>query len=403
MTTSHGGPGDPGAMPPAARVETAPTGAALSSDTVGQAAALRVAGTTQSAGRGGKLPFIHGLRGFASTAVAIYHCYHSTPVSAQVAATVPAVTDHVVNLGFLGVDMFFVISGFVIALTLYKRLSSIGEWGRFFVRRQLRLDPPYWTAIVLTIVSGIAVNRVNAGAGAPVPSASDVVAHLFYLQEFLGIKQIVGVFWTLCFEVQFYLFFGVTMLLLAKSKLSGRAFGWLMLPLYVLSILCFWGVVPYPRGLFIPRWFEFFTGVVLFMYWRAQLNRTVLGVYLGVLLAALFISPQIHNNEAMVILLSLLLISVMFLFAVETGGMKTWLAAPLMRYLGDISYSLYIMHAVVGIRLLKLLVHPQSSASYAWFMFAVVLLLSIAASDLMFRFIERPSMNLSHRLKWSAA
>jgi peptidoglycan/LPS O-acetylase OafA/YrhL len=403
MTIPYSGPGDPVATPSVAQVETAPTGAALSSDTGSQAAALRVEGTTQSAGRDGKLPFIHGLRGFASMAVAIFHCYDSTPVSAQVAATMPAVIDRVVNFGFLGVDMFFVISGFVIALTLYKRLSSIGEWGRFFVRRQLRLDPPYWTAIVLTIVSAVAVNRVNAGTGAPVPSASDVVAHLFYIQDFLGIKQIVGVFWTLCFEVQFYLFFGVTILLLAKSKRSGRAFGWLMLPLYVLSILCFWDVVPFPRGLFIPRWFEFFTGVVLFMYWRAQLNRTVLGVYLGVLLAALLISPQIHRNEAIVTLVSLLLISLMFLFAVETRGMKTWLAAPLLRYFGNISYSLYLMHAVVGIRFLKLLVHPQSSASYAWFMFAVGLLLSIAASDLMFRFIERPSMNLSHRLKWRAA
>jgi peptidoglycan/LPS O-acetylase OafA/YrhL len=139
------------------------------------------------------------------------------------------------------------------------------------------------------------------------------------------------------------------------------------------------------------------------MYWRAQLNRTVLGVYLGVLLAALLISPQIHHNEAIVTLVSLLLISLMFLFAVETGGMKKWLDAPLLRYLGNISYSLYLMHAVVGIRLLKLLVHPQSSASYTWFMFAVGLLVSIAASDLLFRFIERPSMNLSHRLKWSAA
>ncbi len=315
----------------------------------------------------------------------------------------PVAIDRVINLGFLGVDMFFVISGFVIALTLYQRLASIGEWGRFFVRRQLRLDPPYWTAIVLTIISGIAVNRAHPGAGAPVPSVSDVIAHIFYLQDFLGIKQIVGVFWTLCLEVQFYLFFGLTMLLLAKSKLSGRTFMWLMLPLYVLSIVCFWGVVPFPRGLFIPRWFEFFTGVVLFMYWRGQLNRTVLGAYLGVLVAALIISPQIHHNEAIVTLVSLLLISLMFLFAIESGGIKTWLAAPLLRYLGDISYSLYIMHAVVGIRLLKLLVHPQNSASYAWFMFAVGLLLSVAASDLLFRVIERPSMNLSHRLKWRAA
>jgi peptidoglycan/LPS O-acetylase OafA/YrhL len=402
MTIPPSDPGGPAAVHPDADIGPARSGAALAP--VAADSTPRVAGSPpKSPERDGKLPFIHGLRGIASMAVAVFHCYDSTPVSIQVAATVSAVLDRVIDLGFLGVDMFFVISGFVIALTLFQRLSTFGEWGRFFLRRQLRLDPPYWAVIVLSIVSAIVVNQFNAETGAPVPSATDVIAHVFYLQDFLGIKQIVGVFWTLCLEVQFYLFFGVAMLLLAKSTLSGRAFGWLMLPLYVLSILCFWGLVPSPRGLFIPRWFEFFMGVVLFLYWRAQIDRLLLGVYLGVLLAGLLISLETHDKEAFVTVVSVLVIALLFLAAVQTGGMKTWFDVPLLRYLGNISYSLYLMHAVVGIRLLKLVVHPYDSATYAWIMFAAALLLSIAAADLMYRLIERPSMRLSHRLRWRAA
>src|SRR5579871_2739277 len=89
-----------------------------------------------------RLSFIQALRGIAASAVAIFHCYYATPVSERLAARVGSVVDGVVNLGFLGVDLFFLISGFVIALTLYGRLSTPREYGRFFLRRQVRLDPP---------------------------------------------------------------------------------------------------------------------------------------------------------------------------------------------------------------------------------------------------------------------
>ena len=258
--------------------------------------------------------------------------------------------------------------------------------------------------IDLAIAPAVAVNRVNAGTRVPVPSVSDVIVHLFYIQDFLGIKQIVGVFWTLCLEVQCYLFF------FWRDDVAVGEVEAVGTRLWMADVATICAVRPLllgrgavPSRAVQPRWFELFTGVVLFMYWRAQLNRTVLGVYLGVLLAALLISPQIHHIEAIVNLASLLLIALMFLVAVESGGMRTWLDAPPLRYFGTIFYSLYLMHAVVGIRLLKLLVHPRDTASHAWFMLAVGLLLSIAASDLMYRFIKRPSMNLSHRLKWRAA
>ncbi len=353
--------------------------------------------------RDGRLAFIHGLRGFAALAVAVFHCYDSTPVADHVSATMPSLADHVVRRGFLGVDLFFVISGFVISLTLFGRLATFGEFGRFFLRRQLRLDPPYWTAIALSVGSALVVNHLRPLTGAPVPSLGEIVAHLFYLQDFLGIKDIVGVFWTLCMEVQFYLFFGAAILLFQRSSISGRTFGWAMLPLYLLSIACFWDLVPSLRGLFLPRWFEFFTGVVLFLSWRKQMTRTQLLVYQGALLLMVLINPPTDNGMAWLTTTTVLVISIVFAIAAQTGGIKTWFDTPVLRYFGNISYSLYLMHAVVGIRLLKLVVRPGDSALQAWTLYAVGLLLSVAAADLVYRLIERPSMNLSHRLNWRGA
>ena len=56
-------------------------------------------------------------------------------------------------------------------------------------------------------------------------SVGDVIAHLFYLQDLLSIKDIARVFWTPCLEIQFYLFFGVAIVLFQQSSVSGRPFG----------------------------------------------------------------------------------------------------------------------------------------------------------------------------------
>jgi peptidoglycan/LPS O-acetylase OafA/YrhL len=366
-------------------------------------AAPRVPAEESASKREGRLPFIHGLRGIAASAVSLFHLYDATPVAQQVAVVVPSFIDGLLQLGFLGVDLFFVISGFVISLTLHNRLRTLQEWGRFFLRRQLRLDPPYWTTIALSIVSALALNAIKPSVHAPVPSVSDVVAHLFYLQDFLHRKSIVGIFWTLCLEIQFYLFFGALVLAMGWWNVSGRLFGWLMMPLYLLSVACFWELVPYPGGLFIPRWFEFFTGVIVYMYWRKEFSLLQVSIYFGSLLTIALIDPATDNGIANVTAVTVLLIGLTFLFAVESGGVQTWLSSRLLRYFGDISYSLYLMHALVGIRLLKVIVGERSTVSWTLAMYAVGLIVSIAAADLLFRTIERPSMRLSHRLSWRKA
>ena len=177
-----------------------------------------------------------------------------------------------------------------------------------------------------------------------------------------------------------------------------------MLPLFVLSIATFWGVVPGVRGLFVSRWFEFFAGVVVFMSWRREFSGLQVAVYLVLLmLAGLLLRLPDDNDIARVTTDTVLIITLLFLLAVQSDGIRRWLDTPLLRYLGNISYSFYLTHALVGIRILKIMLHGNESVAYTTVMYCASLLLSIAAADVIYRLIERPSMDLSHRVRWRTA
>ncbi|MEO6725174.1 MAG: acyltransferase family protein [Blastocatellia bacterium] len=89
---------------------------------------------------------LDALRGIASLAVCWFHLTNGNP------AFLP---DGWLKLsgkfGWLGVEMFFVISGFIIPFSMRRAGYSIGDFPRFILKRIVRLDPPYLVAIVLTI------------------------------------------------------------------------------------------------------------------------------------------------------------------------------------------------------------------------------------------------------------
>jgi peptidoglycan/LPS O-acetylase OafA/YrhL len=101
--------------------------------------------------------------------------------------------------GWTGVELFFMISGFVICMS---------GWGRrpadFFVSRVVRLVPAYWTAVVLTAVVLVVFPRLSSGVRPAV-----VLTNLTMVQSAYGIQNLVPAFWTLFIELTFYLLFGL--------------------------------------------------------------------------------------------------------------------------------------------------------------------------------------------------
>src|SRR5438477_5151495 len=145
-----------------------------------------------------RLKTVDGLRGIAALAVVFYHLNLAARLS--YGHWTPAWVDWLLHQGFLGVDVFFVLSGFVIPYSVRSGTFTLGFLGSFVIRRSIRLDPPYWVAIFLE--TGLIWLSLRGGASdASLPSATQLLAHFFYLQNLFEFGDIVPIFWTLCYEV----------------------------------------------------------------------------------------------------------------------------------------------------------------------------------------------------------
>ncbi|MEV6597821.1 acyltransferase [Actinoplanes sp. NPDC051346] len=152
-----------------------------------------------------RLAALDGLRLVAALAVAFYHFTTFWELDGEHRASyfMPDVS-RVTVYGYLGVDLFFMISGFVICMSGWGR--SLGE---FFVSRVARLYPAYW-ACVLVSAAVIVLLPVSGVIPVATPvSLGTVVANLTMLQEPLGAPSVDAVYWTLWTELRFYLLFAV--------------------------------------------------------------------------------------------------------------------------------------------------------------------------------------------------
>ena len=163
------------------------------------------------------MTLVDGLRGVAALMVLAFHFDMAARLHQEPAAWMPDALQWVFEHGWLGVQLFFVVSGFVIAYSLRGQRVTPGFLGRFVLRRALRLDPPYWVALGLEVllVGWIGVSWDGQPESV---TAGQLAAHMVYLQGFLGQPQLVGVFWTLCVEVQLYVAF--ILLLWAGQRLT---------------------------------------------------------------------------------------------------------------------------------------------------------------------------------------
>ncbi|EIK46724.1 Lct55 [Cellvibrio sp. BR] len=308
------------------------------------------------------------LRFIAALAVVLYH------YTAQPNPTFPQIAQFT-QFGYLGVPLFFMISGFVIAASAERRSPLI-----FMISRAARLYPAFWIGVLFT-------TTIMFALGASTPSTTDILLNLTMLNDYVGVNNIDGVYWTLQVELKFY---GCIFLLMI-FRLFTRYSLWLPIWLAItLSYLLFGQ--PSKMGWVINPGYScyFISGICLYLLWN-QKHTPVTNATL--IISSLLCSYQsyhqaagfMHSSEPYEWVIAAIIAGIFHGFFLLIALSKFTLS-PLNIYtiLGGLTYPLYLLHNHAGKLLIDRL-KPLLSESIAIFF---TTLLMLALSYLIYRFIE---------------
>jgi peptidoglycan/LPS O-acetylase OafA/YrhL len=348
--------------------------------------------------------FADGLRGLAALWVVFYHLFHGdhvTQLSKYIGHSLSAI---IFEYGNLGVPIFFVLSGFVMAVTTNKKIMGASQSAKFMLRRFMRLSPPYYFGIIVTLI----LLYVKARFIEPTLSFPDmkaIVAHVFYLQGFLGINQINVVYWTLCYEIQFYLVFSVVIYWASRFKQDSPS-NFFMLVFTTMPGLLWLGLVSESNPLqfyvshhliFINYWYAFSAGAIV--GWSTTRQHIVnFEKYLMIFYIATIAIGYIKWDAFAV---TAGLTAMVLHLALYKNKMNTWLNFKPLQTLGVISYSLYLIHNnVLGIvaRLVRKFLAIGIVTDVIVAMLCILACLMFAF--LMYFYIEKPVIKLSQKIKY---
>ena len=277
------------------------------------------------------------------------------------------------DYGKYGVHIFFVISGFIIPLSMDKARYSIKYYFRFLYKRAVRLHPPYLTALALTLLL-IAVS--NRAKHIPFPETlPSIIESCFYFH----IPASNPVFWTLRVEAEYYIFMGLFFVLLNKfPKLT------LCIAVPVIMFLSQTDIVNY-ISLFSYIIF-FLIGAVGYMIYNKVGSYRLELACLAALLIFSFIFYSLAASIAVLFTVSLILLY-------KGNGNKFF------DFFGEISYSVYLIHFPIGVKFLNLIAaHVNTRYYIILFIMAIILVTVIAWT--FWKFIEKPSGDLSNKIKY---
>ncbi len=274
---------------------------------------------------------IQYLRGIAAMAVVLGHItLAQSQIFADFAPVLPVIT------GFWGVDLFFVISGFIIIHITADLPAGSAEAISFFKQRLIRIVPAYWFYTLLSVV-------ISVVAGLAVYSLGDVVKSLLFIKAGWPVLM-VG--WTLTYEMLFYMLFGFFVLIFDQKKRMAAVM------LCLASLALFGAMTDDKKGLLQyyanPIILEFIAGMVIgFFYSESSEMKSapLLAMILGSL--AILIADSLFDVDALVkyrVIVWGISAALIVWGAVHLKVKNTF---RILKKMGDISYSMYLCHVPI--------------------------------------------------------
>lgn len=305
---------------------------------------------------------IVSLRGIAVLGVVFMHLLAFTTGETN------ALVEFIYKTGRHGVLVFFTISGFILPYSLRQYQYQHKNFFSFLLKRSIRIDPPYWCAIFLLFVL--------CNLPTSLLTIQSVFLHLTYLVPFFdSVKWFDGVYWTLSVEFQFYILLGLCYPLLIKASAN--------LTLLILALLSALFIGNNSYGLIISDFYPFVFGYFTFMAYTKQVE--VKRIVVVMLLLAVFIVFFKSTLAGLVPLATALIILLV----------KDNRKIPGLHFIGQTSYSIYLLHIPITVFLVKLL---SAQLAKGMPLFLICLFATILFSYLFFLIIEKPSIRLSKKI-----
>ncbi|HEX7853157.1 MAG TPA: acyltransferase [Sphingobium sp.] len=314
----------------------------------------------------GRLSELDALRGLGAILVLNFH--YSTRFH-EIFPKAPHVPFHIGG-GEYRVLLFFAISGFAIFFSTARLQSG---WD-FVANRAARLLPPYWTAMLLTLV----IEHLGHMTTLYIPPFATLM-NVTMLQGFFFLPPVDGAYWTLTVEIAFYACILGLWALFRMRHIERFLIAWLLLKLFFDLI---WPDMPERIVmLFILRYVPWFAiGMASWRVWAGERRwRDQIPVFLGILIT-------IMVSETTDIWGVSLLIIAAFWAMVE--GRLGWIRFGPLIWVGQISYSLYLVHQHIGF---TIMMNAQAMGIDPLTSYVVAVLAALALGYCVNRLVERPA------------
>lgn len=330
-------------------------------------------------------------RGFAALSVVVFHAFspwlggNAPPNFNWLAA--------IAEQGYLGVHLFFVISGYCIAQLVLREFRRGRNVLEFLRQRFLRIFPPYWAACLVAAALALAALPFNhavlfatpTAPGALPSSINALLGHTFLLDQFLGRPGYLLVAWTLTWELSYYL---LAALLLGLALRLGAVAG-----LSCAFLLAAVGAFPAATARLpsLSGWSEFMCGAcVLFALDSASSRRTA-WPWLAAIASLGLVGAATTAPHATLPFSAAFALALFYLYRLDarlaSARAFSWLSP-----IGAMSFSLYLVHVPVASAVRNLLsrVFPHTDSTFS-IPIILAILASLAAAQIFYRCVERPS------------
>ena len=325
---------------------------------------------------------LDGLRGIAVVLVMALHIFKRASYFTE--HPVLLGITNITTVGWVGVDIFFTLSGFLITSILLKSKTGEHYFRNFYVRRILRIFPLYYAAIALVLLFA---PKVEEEFTAQINTALPIM--LLYQQNWamlfkdFHITQYLGITWSLAIEEQFYLLWPFIVYKLDREKLIKFSIGYIVVSFLTRTVgTLFWHDLPQATSFFFyasfARFEEMLFGGLLAVFLtydgaKEKVRRFAAPVFFASLttfIALCFLSlPGLPHPDYASLPLTLGGYTSAALFTVGLIGvfithppqdlLRRIFANPVLTFLGKYSYSMYLFHMTAALILLDVFWHSE--------------------------------------------